>query len=108
MIDSCLDEEFVSVGMVLSNVEFKQVAKRVGVPTKRLSLRVKSVAGLPRRCNPYVETLVISQVGDSTRLYNIHSLQRKMAPCHGGLASCDVIVSQTVFASVVPCAHCIM
>ena len=65
-IDGCGDEEFISTGAILSNVEFKQVAKRVGVPTKQLMLKIYAAKDLPRQgwrenTNPYIETLVISQ-----------------------------------------------
>ncbi len=59
-IDSCGDHEVVSTGTILSNVEFAQAAKRVGMPTRKLSIGISRVEGIPRRCHPYVEALVTS------------------------------------------------
>ena len=50
----------MSTGTILSNVEFAQAAKRVGMPTRKLSIGISRVEGIPRRCHPYVEALVTS------------------------------------------------
>ncbi|KAH8099036.1 phosphorelay sensor kinase [Aureococcus anophagefferens] len=72
-LDGCGDEEYIAVGMILSNIEFKQVAKRVGVPTKQLVIKIVACRGLPTQngasarllgaspCDPYVEAVVISK-----------------------------------------------
>jgi len=72
-VDGCGDEEYIAVGMILSNIEFKQVAKRVGVPTKQLVIKIVACRGLPTQngasarllgaspCDPYVEAVVISK-----------------------------------------------
>lgn len=73
-VDAAGDHEYIATGTILSNVEYKQVAKRVGMPTTRLLIRVVAARGLPRRagglhrllfgtsvCSPYVEVVVVSK-----------------------------------------------
>lgn len=72
-VDGCGDEEYIAVGTILSNIEFKQVAKRVGVPTKQLNIKIIAARGLPAQatsgarllgaavCNPLIEIVVISK-----------------------------------------------
>ena len=69
-VDGCGDEEYIAVGMVLSNTEFKQVAKRVGVPTKQLRIRVAKCRNLPAQ-----ETLVERWIGAS--VCNPHARPRR-------------------------------
>ena len=71
--DGAGDTEYVPVGMILSNVEFKQVAKRVGVPTKELVVDIFQARNLPVQanilqrslgasvCSCYVEVVVVSK-----------------------------------------------
>ena len=46
-VDDRGHEEYLSVGAILSNNEFRQVAKRVGVPTRRVTFHIERCRGLP-------------------------------------------------------------
>ena len=72
-VDDRGHEEYLSVGAILSNHEFRQVAKRVGVPTRRVTFHVERCRGLPPQaslvaraagasaCDPFVEVTVVSK-----------------------------------------------
>ena len=72
-VDDRGHEEYLSVGAILSNNEFRQVAKRVGVPTRRVTFHIERCRGLPPQasllsraagasaCDPFVEVTVVSK-----------------------------------------------
>lgn len=73
-VDAVGDEEYLPVGSLLSNEEFRAVAKRVGMPNKLLQLNIVSASGLPTidvigGCNPYVQITVVSHTvyGESVK-----------------------------------------
>lgn len=65
-IDACGDAEAVPSGAILSNVEYLQAAKRVGVPKRKLTINVFRAKGLPSMgmfgaTHPYVQAVVKTQ-----------------------------------------------
>lgn len=97
-VDAAGDSEFVATGAVLSNIEFKQVAKRVGVPTKQLVIAVIAARGLPSSanlaqriftgasvCSPYVEVTVVSKTvfGQSVKTCNTKVRKHTTTPFFG-------------------------
>ncbi|KAJ8606907.1 hypothetical protein CTAYLR_008926 [Chrysophaeum taylorii] len=75
-VDSCGDKEFIATGAVLSNIEFRQVAKRVGVPTKQLAIRVGRARNL-RATHNYVLITVESKTVFGQSVKKCHTKLRK-------------------------------